>query len=128
MKKIELACIIDDDPIYIFGTKRMMEIANYCEKFLVFENGKEAINGLASILSSNAKLPEVIFLDLNMPVMDGWDFLEEFGKIQAPQNVVIYILTSSIDPADTERAKQYSNVDSYLVKPLTLNKLKELMS
>lgn len=128
MKKIELACIIDDDPIYIFGTKRMMEIANYCEKFLVFENGKEAINGLASILSSNAKLPEVIFLDLNMPVMDGWDFLEEFGKIHAPQNVVIYILTSSIDPADTERAKQYSNVDSYLVKPLTLNKLKELMS
>jgi CheY-like chemotaxis protein len=127
MKKYELVCIIDDDPIYIFGTRRIMEIAGYGGRFLVFENGKKAIDGLAAIISSQSKLPEVIFLDLNMPVMDGWDFLDEFRKLPAPVQVDIYILSSSIDPADTTRAKQYAEVRDFLVKPLTSGKLKELM-
>lgn len=127
MAKVELACIIDDDPIYIFGTRRIMEIAGYSTSFLVFENGRKAIDGLAAIISSHSKLPGVIFLDLNMPVMDGWDFLDEFRKLSVPSKVDIYILSSSIDPADTTRAKQYAEVRDFLVKPLTSGKLKELM-
>lgn len=127
MAKIELACIVDDDPIYVFGTRRIMEIAGYSERFLVFKNGREAIEGLISLISSGSKLPEVIFLDLNMPVMDGWDFLDEFGKLAVDGHIVVYVLSSSIDPADTVRAKEYGSVKEYLVKPLTLDRLKEIM-
>lgn len=128
MKKIEIACIIDDDPIYIHCTKRIMQLADFCESFLIFHNGKEALDRLSAIINNGENLPELILLDLNMPVMDGWEFLDEFTKIPAPQKITIYIVTSSIDPADVERAKQYDDVNNYLVKPVTVNTLKEILS
>lgn len=127
MKKIDLACIIDDDPIFIFGAKKIMELGNICNSFMVFHNGDEAINSLKPIIRSNQQLPDVILLDLNMPIMDGWQFLDEFVKISCPKPVTIYIVTSSIDPADVERAKSYSSVNNYLVKPITSNNLKDAL-
>lgn len=127
MKKVEIACIIDDDPIYVLCTKRIMELADFCESFLIFHNGKEALDRLTAIIKNGEHLPALILLDLNMPVMDGWEFLDEFIKVPAPQKITIYIVTSSIDPADVERAKQYDNVNNYLVKPVTVNTLKEIL-
>lgn len=128
MKKIDLACIIDDDPIYLFGIKKMMEVAEMCNGFLIYNNGLDALNALKPLLAYKENFPEVILLDLNMPIMDGWQFLEEITKIPTVQKIFIYIVSSSIDPADIQRAQQYSVVNNYVIKPVTMNGLKEILS
>ncbi len=127
MKKIDLACIIDDDNIFIYGVRKVMELAEICNNFSIYRNGQEALNGLKSIISSNEKLPDIILLDLNMPVLDGWQFLDEFIKIPAAKKITIYIVSSSVDPEDVLRAKSYEIVSNYVVKPITMKKLEELM-
>lgn len=128
MKKIDIACIIDDDPIFVFGTKRLMQLANFCNGFLVFKNGKEAYDNLKTIIMAGEKLPDLIFLDLNMPIWDGWQFLDEFIQIPIENAVTIFIVTSSIDPEDIKRAKSYEIVSNYLVKPIKMDDLKKLMA
>ncbi|APG59398.1 response regulator [Christiangramia salexigens] len=129
MKKIDIACIIDDDPIFIFGTKKIMKLANFCNSFMVFHNGEEAINHLKPIIESNQpSLPDVILLDLNMPIMDGWQFLDEFIKIPCDKQITIYIVSSSINPDDMERAKSYDKVSTYLIKPITPTQLQLILS
>ncbi|MBC5864048.1 response regulator [Flavobacterium turcicum] len=127
MPKIDIACIIDDDPIFVFGTKRIMEIADFCESFMIFRNGKEAFDHLEAIILADKKLPDLILLDLNMPIWDGWKFLDEFTKIPSANPITIYIMTSSIDPADVEKAKSYDAVSNYLVKPITMEELQKLI-
>ncbi|MCF6140725.1 response regulator [Flavobacterium sp. K77] len=127
MPKIDIACIIDDDPIFVFGTKRIMEIADFCESFMIFRNGKEAFEHLETIILADKKLPDLILLDLNMPIWDGWKFLDEFTKIPSANPITIYIMTSSIDPADVEKAKSYDAVSNYLVKPITMDELQKLI-
>ncbi len=127
MKKIDIACIIDDDPIFVFGAKKIMQYADFCTGFMIFHNGSEALINLKSIISAGDQLPDIILLDLNMPVMDGWQFLEEFTKIKTAKKITIYIITSSVDPADVLKAKQYDNVNNYIVKPITLETLRELL-
>lgn len=127
MKKIKIACIIDDDPIYVFGTKKIMQLTSFCENFMVFHNGKEALDVLKPLVHNGDNLPEIILLDLNMPVMDGWEFLDEFTQIPVKQKVVIYIVTSSIDPADFKRANKYS-INNYIVKPITVDTLSEILN
>ena len=127
MKKFNIACIIDDDPIFIFGTKRIMQLANFCEGFLVFHNGKEAYESLRAIIIGGGKLPDLILLDLNMPIWDGWQFLDEFIQIPNEKATTIYIVTSSIDPEDVKKAEAYEIVSNYLVKPIKMEDLKKLM-
>lgn len=127
MKKIDVACIIDDDPIFIFGAKRIMELANFCKSFMVFHNGKKAIENLKPLMVSGENIPQLILLDLNMPVMDGWQFLDEFTKIPTDSKTMLYIVTSSIDPEDIKRAKSYEVVSNYIVKPITVAKLDEIL-
>eukprot|EP00388_Colpodella_angusta_P015263 GDKJ01037855.1.p1 GENE.GDKJ01037855.1~~GDKJ01037855.1.p1 ORF type:complete len:130 (+),score=19.19 GDKJ01037855.1:128-517(+) len=127
MKKIDIACIIDDDPIFVFGTKRLMQLANFCNGFLVVKNGKEAYDNLKASIIAGEKLPDLILLDLNMPIWDGWQFLDEFIQIPIENAVTIFIVTSSIDPEDIKRAKSYEIVSNYLVKPIKMDDLKKLM-
>ncbi|GEQ87222.1 response regulator [Patiriisocius marinistellae] len=126
MTKINTACIIDDDPIFIFGTKKIMKMADFCSSFLIYNDGEKAIIGLTEIIKSGSKLPDLILLDLNMPIMDGWEFLDKFIEIPSKESTTIFIVTSSIDPADFERAKNYQNVSNYVVKPITKEALTEM--
>ncbi|MEO0405504.1 MAG: response regulator, partial [Bacteroidota bacterium] len=71
IKQIETACIIDDDQMYVFGTKRVMSMVNFCKEVIVYEHGLAAIKGLQERILKSESLPDVILLDLNMPVMDG---------------------------------------------------------
>ncbi len=127
MKKIDLACIIDNDPIFIFGIKKLMEMMNFCDNVMVYKNGFDALNGLKSIIMTKEKLPDIILLDLNMPVLDGWQFLDEFIKIPCKKKVTIYIVTSSINPEDVFKAKSYGAVSDYIVKPVSIKTLKEVL-
>ncbi|WP_108808328.1 response regulator [Aquimarina spinulae] len=128
MKKIDIACIIDDDPIFVFGIKKIMELVDFCNGFMVFRNGEEALNNLKAIISANEKLPDVILLDLNMPVLDGIQFLEEFVKVPCKKKIIIYVVSSSVDPEDILRAKSFEYVSDYIVKPISVEKLKDILN
>ncbi|AIZ43654.1 response regulator [Cellulophaga baltica] len=126
---VENACVIDDDPISVFGLKKTIRETKFCKEIIVYENGFEAINGLKDLLNTNGNIPPIIFLDLNMPIMDGWDFLEDFIKIpeENRNNVRIYIVSSSVDPRDLIKAKSYSEVNNFFVKPVTTNDLQKVI-
>ncbi len=119
MSKFKVACIIDDDPIYILTTKKIMEQVGFCEEIIVFNNGRQAIEGLSELSAAGRQMPDVILLDINMPVMDGWQFAEEYKQLSLPCNADIYVVSSSIDPEDIKRAHLTPCVKSYLTKPLT---------
>ena len=125
--EISLAFIIDDDPIFIFGTKKMMSYSGICESFLIFKNGKEAYEHLSIIIKENKSLqPDIILLDINMPIMNGWQFLENITKIDIPKELKIFIVSSSENPEDIEKAKQYDFIKNYVVKPISPVKLKQI--
>lgn len=130
MKKIDLAFIIDDDQIYVYGMKKIISMHNLCTNLLVFNNGEEAIKYIRPIISHNDQLPDVILLDINMPLMDGWGFLDEFIKIKPLINkkITIYMVTSSITPEDINRAKTYEELSNYFVKPISLEELSKMFS
>jgi CheY-like chemotaxis protein len=129
MKKIQSTCIIDDDPIFIYGTRRIMKEVDFCDNILVFNNGQDAMEGLKELTAKGEDLPEVLFLDLNMPIMDGWEFLEGFVKIPnlKGKRVIIYIISSSIDPRDLERIRNYKVVNNYILKPLSPQDLENVL-
>ena len=119
--KIDTVCIIDDDPIFVYGTKVILNCnSSFCSNIMVYENGREALDDLTSIMTLKEKLPEVIFLDLNMPILNGWEFLDNFCKIPDIETKTrIYILSSSVYSVDIEKAKNYSIVKDFIEKPLT---------
>lgn len=122
---IKLACIIDDDEMYVNLVKKIIDVKKLSENLLVFKNGQEALDYFKAIIenvSENA-FPEIILLDLNMPVMDGWKFLKQFTDIKPPAHLktTLYIVSSSIDEYEIEKAKSYSMVTDYLIKPVDLD-------
>jgi CheY-like chemotaxis protein len=130
MGRIESCCIIDDDPIFIYGTKRIMKEIEFCENIIVFNNGQEALDGIMEISQSASEIPQVIFLDLNMPIMNGWEFLDEFIKIPNSnlEKTIVYIISSSVDPRDLEKVKDYKQrVNNYILKPITPNDLESVL-
>lgn len=127
MKKIDLACIIDDDRIFIYGIKKAMELVDFCNGFLIYNDGQEALDSIKSIISANEKLPDIILLDLNMPILDGWQFLDEFIHIPISKKIILYIVSSSVNPKDVLKAKSYEAVSNYIVKPITMDKLQEIL-
>ena len=123
---LKLTCLIDDDPIFLFGTQKLMELENFSESYVTYDNGEDAINSLKAINEQKGLLPDVILLDLNMPIMDGWQFLEELERLSTPKKLTVYIVTSSVDPSDLERVTRYSAVKTYLVKPITSEVLEQI--
>lgn len=120
---------IDDDPITIMLSEKVIAKASFCEKVLVAYDGEEALKILDEIiLNGNINIPEIIFLDLNMPVISGWDFLEIYTRKYANilKNTAIIILSSSIDPNEFLKAKNYPVVSHFLSKPITVELLNSL--
>lgn len=127
MPKITTACIIDDDKIFIYTLKKMMEHIDFCSNFIVFNNGLDAMNGLKELSEKKEALPDLILLDLNMPIMDGWDYLEEVQNHSEIKQIKTYIVTSSIDPVDLDRTRTYDTVTNYVTKPLNIKALDQLL-
>lgn len=125
MKVINKTCIIDDDEIYIFGTKRLIENNKFSKDITVYKNGLEALNHLQKEIID---LPNVILLDLNMPIMDGWQFLDAFSKLNISKEVAIFIVSSSVNQSDLIKAKSYSIVKDYLVKPLKVSSFEKILT
>tara|TARA_B100000795_G_scaffold75207_2_gene53455 strand:- start:25773 stop:26171 length:399 start_codon:yes stop_codon:yes gene_type:complete len=126
MARFDRACIIDDDHIYVYGAKRALLKTNFCNEVVVYSNGLEALAQLKLMQETHEKLPEIIFLDINMPILDGWQFLDEFLYLESSKKPIIYIVTSSENPVDIEKADQYDMKKNYIVKPISVKKLTSL--
>lgn len=129
MSKVKHCCIIDDDPIFIYGTKRIMKETDFCDSLSVYHNGEDALHGLQHNYDATGKVPQVIFLDLNMPIMNGWEFLDEFIKIPSGvlKKTTIYIISSSVDPRDIDKVSEYELINNYILKPITPNDLETVL-
>ena len=129
-QKMELACIIDDDKIYVNLVRKIIEIKKLSENLLIFKNGQEALDYFKAIIENlnNEAFPEIILLDLNMPVMNGWNFLKEFTAIESPlkKKATLYIVSSSINQADIDKSKEFSEVTNYLVKPVSIEEFEAI--
>lgn len=127
MVRIDSLCIIDDDPIYIFTTKKTLEKGDFCNSISVYSNGKEAFENLFYLNNIGADLPDLILLDLNMPIWDGWDFLNEFSKLKTSKSIKVFIVTSSKHPDDIRKASSYQFVQNFIIKPVTIDNLSEAL-
>ena len=125
MRKIDLAYIIDDDEIIIYLTDKLLKKVEFSEKVEKFTDASSAIERLKFALKIGENIPEVILFDLNMPVMNGWDFIEEFSKLKT--NIPAFVFTSSIDPADKQKSFQYPEIKDFITKPLTIQKLDKIL-
>lgn len=127
---IEMACIIDDDDMYVNLVTKVINMRNLVKNLLIFKNGKEALDYFVGALKKleERKIPQVILLDLNMPVMNGWQFLNNLSEYDFPElkDSTLYIVSSSINPADIERSKTINLVKDFLIKPVTLEQLSEV--
>jgi CheY-like chemotaxis protein len=121
--------LIDDDPIFVHLTKKIINSTNCQYAISEFTDGEIAIHHLAEICDQMERLPDVIFLDLNMPVMDGWEFLNEYDTLSSKikKDIALFIVTSSISPQEVERSKNYRTVTDFLIKPVARGKIVEII-
>jgi CheY-like chemotaxis protein len=123
-KKFRTVMLIDDNEIDNLINQKMIEAAAVAENIYTHTGAKSAIEFLRNMEKlemADKVLPDVIFLDIDMPLMDGFQFLDEFEKLSnaAKKKCAIVMLTSSINPQDFNRSKKYPNVKLYLNKPLS---------
>lgn len=130
MKQIKTACIIDDDDIFRFILKKHIENQNLAEVILMFENGEQAIQHFLEFAGDAEKLPDVVFLDINMPVMNGWDFVTAYHNVRRKlaKDATIFMISSSVDDRDVSRAKHTEVIADYLTKPLDKELVHQLIS
>jgi len=122
-------CIVDDDDIYQYTVVRTLKSIDLNKKIIVFSDGEEALNFFIENLNNEKELPDVVLLDINMPIMDGFQFMEEYAKIKprVGKKINIYMVSSSVDPVDIEKAKNISDISDYIIKPIKPGELKSII-
>lgn len=127
IRNYKLTFIIDDDPVFVLLFKKILLKLGQFETILNFENGKLGLDTLIDKFKNNEPMPDIIFLDINMPVMDGWEFLKALEKYKFKDELNIYMVTSSIDPTEIKKAEKFKTVKQFISKPVSAsNFLKNL--
>ncbi len=129
MAAVNLIALVDDDEVHQFTLKKQIEFSNLSNEIAVFSDGEEIYTYIENNVDHPAKLPDVIFLDINMPIMDGWDFISEYRRIKPriTKEVSIFMVSSSIREEDIRRAKGIPEISDYIVKPISSQTLFNLI-
>lgn len=114
--------LVDDEPAFNFLTKRLLMKHSIFTEIKAFPDGENAWNSI-----NKNTLPDIILLDIRMPVMDGFEFLKEFHKTFSNSKTKIFMLTSSIRKEDRTMAMQFENVIDYFEKPLDKDKVSKII-
>lgn len=129
MKK-KIIWVIDDDAVYQTIINKLIQKSGAFSALSSFINGKEAIVALNNSLRNNDSIPDIILLDINMPVMDGWEFMEEIKRIKSKisKHIIIYIVSSSIALEDKNKSKTFTDISGYIPKPVSVEDLLSIVS
>lgn len=126
---------IEDDAITLMLYKMVLTKASFTNEIITTTNGEEALNYINKLNEANSdgtikNVPQLIFLDLNMPVMGGWEFLEIFSSSEYAEynHIKVIILSSTVDPDDLEKSKKFSMVIDFLSKPISRELLEYIKS
>ncbi len=129
-KKLQCILLIDDDEVTNFLNRKIIEQSHITERIEVKLNGQEALDFLNDKVMGDHALPCLILLDINMPVMDGWEFMQAYTKeaIDQKKKMSIVMLSTSSNPDDIKRAKSLPSVRAFKSKPLTSEMLEEILT
>ena len=123
--------IVDDDSIHRLLMSKLFARQGKEYKLDFFENGQKALTALESAIASPSHtIPDIILLDIETPVMNGWQFMNEYQLLppEIKDRISVYMVSSSFTDEDQERVKSYPEIVDYIVKPLRIEKIVELMS
>ncbi|WP_289046507.1 response regulator [uncultured Olleya sp.] len=122
-------CIVDDDEIYKFTVVKILKSIGFDKNIMAFSDGDEAFNFITNNLENVKALPDVILLDINMPIMDGFQFMDEFVKInpRVGKKITIYMVSSSVDAKDVKKAASISEISDYIIKPIKRGELQNIL-
>jgi CheY-like chemotaxis protein len=129
MNKVGLVWVVDDDKLYQFTMQKTVDKTYLVDKFASFLDGKMAIDALTTYQNDPAQIPDIIFLDINMPVMDGWEFLTKYLQMKPSlaKLSMIYVVSSSIDTSDKAKARNIEGIADILVKPISKERFADLL-
>jgi two-component system, chemotaxis family, chemotaxis protein CheY len=129
MKKVALVCVIDDDNIHQFATKRILEGTTQVENIIQFPDGEQALEYFIENKDNGNRLPELVFLDINMPFVDGWQFLDKFITIKFNKELItIYIASSSNSSYDMNKFHSYPELKGFLIKPIKKAEIQSILN
>ncbi|MBY0542914.1 MAG: response regulator [Sphingobacteriaceae bacterium] len=120
--------VIDDDDINIFIIKKIVEKTGLDINMVSKGNGQQAIDYIKDSIANPEQFPNLMLIDINMPIMNGWEFIEAYQMLNIQQSVDMYILSSSVYENDIEKTKSYTSVKGFISKPLSIERLKELVN
>lgn len=123
---LECILLLDDDQINNVVSKRVIQTMNIAKNVICLDNGEAGINFIKSYYKENGSLPELILLDVNMPIMDGFEFLENFNTLNFPVQPLIVVLTTSCSSKDVERMKELG-IKKYINKPLSKENVMKIL-
>ena len=130
MKRINRILLVDDDEPTNFLNKHIINKYELAEEIVVKHNGAEALEYLTSAVDGKYPTPDIILLDINMPVMDGWEFIDEYKNVDEAirAKVIVFMLTTSLNPDDEAKAATIKEINAFLNKPLTQKEILEIFN
>lgn len=132
MSPIKSICIIDDDKIYTYGVSKIIKNHLPGNQLMSFENGRKALESIKEMVENNEALPDLILLDIDMPEMNGWDFLNEFEAVRkkVDKEIQIFVISSRIDKNNQElyKVEWDTKVSDFIQKPVEIEALKNILS
>jgi CheY-like chemotaxis protein len=128
--RVPIVALVDDDKIFQLTASKTIKALQLSDNILQFGNGEDALKYLVDNAMNSSALPDYIFLDINMPFVDGWMFMQDYAglKQELAKDIAIFMVSSSIDPRDIHRAKSIPDVQEYVVKPVTKEKFIQLLN
>jgi len=128
MEKLKFFVMVEDDPVTNIFHEIILKEADVCEEYRFYESPVEALEFFRKeVKSGNVIVPSILFLDINMPEISGWEFLDELLNLKIDDVPVVIMLTTSLSSSDKEKAKGYDVIEDFCNKPLTVEFLKDLV-